>query len=409
LCSPGMKLHGSGFIVAMSEAKRLGLGSREGLDQHICVHRNGRDLTDTPRNLMVIDFFGLELEEVRTRFPEAYQHLAETVRAQRDSQALRSNTKDARDYARKWWLFGKPREELRPALRGLSRYIATVETAKHRVFQLLDGTVLPDNMLIAIASDDAFHLGVLSSQTHVEWALQAGGTLEDRPRYSKSVCFDPFPFPDPDERQKAEIADIAEKLDAHRKAVQAAHPDITLTEMYNVLEKQRATAPGPRLVGINKEAVAQPRRGRKASGTTLSPREEDIKTRGLVLVLKDYHDALDALDAAVARAYGWPADLSDEEILTRLVALNAERAAEEAAGQVRWLRPDYQIPRFGTAAQKADRTELDLVAPGETKKPSSPTEEVRRTSAIYAVLADLRYGDLASSDGGRTFTLRRAA
>ncbi|HWH16751.1 MAG TPA: hypothetical protein VNT77_00205, partial [Allosphingosinicella sp.] len=54
------------------------------------------------------------------------------------------------------------------------------------------------------------------------------------------------------------------------------------------------------------------------------------------------------LDAAVAAAYGWPADLPAAEIVARLVALNAERAAEEAAGHVRWLRPDYQKPRFGT-------------------------------------------------------------
>jgi Mg/Co/Ni transporter MgtE len=55
------------------------------------------------------------------------------------------------------------------------------------------------------------------------------------------------------------------------------------------------------------------------------------------------------IDAAVAQAYGWPADLPASEIVSRLVALNAQRAAEEAAGHIRWLRPDYQIPRFGKA------------------------------------------------------------
>ncbi len=48
------------------------------------------------------------------------------------------------------------------------------------------------------------------------------------------------------------------------------------------------------------------------------------------------------LDAAVSDAYGWPVDLADADILTRLVALNHDRAAEEAQGQVRWLRPEYQ-------------------------------------------------------------------
>jgi SAM-dependent methyltransferase len=412
LSSPGVKLHGSGFIVNRGVAALLGLGRRQGLEKHIREYRNGRDLTSTPRGVMVIDLFGLSAEDVRSTYPEVYQHLLETVRVQRDAQAASSGTRDAKDYAAKWWLFGKPREELRPALEGLLRYIATVETSKHRTFQFLDATILPDNMLVAVASDDAFHLGVLSSRIHVLWALAQGGTLEDRPRYSKSVCFDPFPFPDPDERLKAEIAEIAEKLDAHRKAVQAAHPDITLTEMYNVLEKLR-------------------------SGGELTPREEIVKTDGLVLVLKDYHDEL---DDAVFRAYGWPADLSDEAILARLVALNRERAEEEAAGKVRWPRPEYQIPRFGNATQKAERGGLQLVAPEEKGKPSFPADERRRTSAIYAILAGatcplsavdiasrfkqgrkverdialtlrayVRYGDVMSPDGGKTFALKRVA
>ena len=53
------------------------------------------------------------------------------------------------------------------------------------------------------------------------------------------------------------------------------------------------------------------------------------------------------IDAAVAAAYGWPADLPPAELVTRLVALNAARVAEEQAGTIRWLRPDYQIPRYG--------------------------------------------------------------
>jgi hypothetical protein len=105
--------------------------------------------------------------------------------------------------------------------------------------------------------------------------------------------------------------------------VQAEHPDITLTEMYNVLEALRV-------------------------GRSLTSREEDIKARGLIFILRELHDEL---DAAVLAAYGWPEGLGDEEILTRLVALNKERAAEEAQGHVRWLRPDYQIPRFGNATE----------------------------------------------------------
>ena len=256
---------------------------------------------------------------------------------------------------------------MRPALAGLGRFIATVETTKHRVFQFLDASILPDNMLVAVGSGDAFVLGVLSSQMHVVWTSAQGGTLEDRPHYTKSRCFDPFPFPDADDLQKQRIRAVADDLDAHRKRVLAGHPHLTLTGLYNVLEKLRAGA----------------------APATLDDADRRIFDDGLVLILKEYHDRLDAL---VADAYGWPADLPDEEILSRLVALNKERAQEEARGHVRWLRPEYQIPRLGSSKDKA---ELDLVGGAMVSeaaapvgpKPAFPSGEVEQTAAVMAALA----------------------
>ncbi len=104
-------------------------------------------------------------------------------------------------------------------------------------------------------------------------------------------------------------------------------------------------------------------------------------------------------------AYGWPATLSDEEILERLVALNKERSIEEKTGKVRWLRPDYQIPRFGSDAEKAalaeeerrKKAEQDRLAPKQgtlsfeddlqEMKPKFPTgEELAETVAVMRVL-----------------------
>ncbi|MBE9041498.1 class I SAM-dependent DNA methyltransferase, partial [Oscillatoriales cyanobacterium LEGE 11467] len=131
----------------------------------------------------------------------------------------------------------------RRAIEGLSRYIVTPETSKYRVFILVDGKILPEHGLIAIGSDSGLIFGILSSKIHVTWALAAGGTLEDRPRYNKTCCFDPFPFPDRTPAQKQKIRELGERLDSHRKQVQAAHPDITITGMYNLLEKLRAGEP----------------------------------------------------------------------------------------------------------------------------------------------------------------------
>ena len=358
LCSPGVKLHGAGFIVAAGEALHLGLGRRAGLDRHIRPYRNGRDLTARSREASVIDLDGLGLAEVRARFPEVYQHLLLSVAPERAGNP-RAGYRDA------WWVFGEPRRELRPALDAIPRYIATVETAKHRVFQFLDRAILPDNMLVVIAADDAFVLGVLSSRIHALWSAASGGTLEDRPRYSKSRTFDPFPFPAADEARRRAIGTIADELDAHRKAVLAAHRHLTLTGLYNVRDRLRAGA----------------------VPADLAPAERRILDDGLVLILTELHDGL---DRAVAAAYGWPAAAGDEDVLSRLVALNAERTAEEARGVVRWLRPDYQVPRFG---MPDDRADLDLVGGGPPReavaagpKPSYPAEDAAQTAVVMAAL-----------------------
>jgi hypothetical protein len=365
---------------------------------------------------MVIDLFGLEADAVRRRFPEVYQHVLAKVKPERDVNARES-------YRTNWWVFGEPRSEMRPAMEGLPRYIATVETMKHRIFQFLDASILPDNKLLTFGSDDSFALGVLSSRVHVVWALRAGGWLGvgNDPVYVKSRCFDPFPFPTADDTLALHIHAVAEELDAHRKRLLAEHPHLTLTGLYNVLEKLRAgTAPA-----------------------ALTGDDRRIFDDGLVLILQELHDKL---DAAVADAYGWPADLSDNEILVRLVALNKERAREEANGNIRWLRPDYQIPRFGSPEQKA---ELDLVGgatgapqaiPATGPKPYFPTDEMAQTAAVMAALAEQsaptdaaslaarfrqgrraatkiasvlgalqRMGFVTTADAGRSFSLRRAA
>jgi hypothetical protein len=243
-------------------------------------------------------------------------------------------------------------------------------------------------MLVCIALDDALTLGVLSSIVPVTWALASGGTLEDRPRYNKTRCFETFPFPAFDFAQAAgletRIRDLAEQLDAHRKRQQAAHPELTLTGMYNVLEKLR-------------------------SGETLTPKDKLIHEAGLVSVLLSLHDEL---DQAVIEAYGWsdlllltPASLSPslpersrrqdegslaEALLLRLVALNAERAREEAQGKVRWLRPALQNPQAAPEQQTLDTTREDAEdAPVAAirKKIPWPAELPAQIAAIAQVLS----------------------
>jgi hypothetical protein len=381
LASRGVQLMGDGFIVTPEEGAKLVPYStphpiRTDIDDESAVifdYRNGRDLTAHSRGVRVIDLYGLTERQVRERYPAVYQHLLATVKPHRDQNNRAS-------YRDNWWIYGEARSELRKALRGLRHYIATVVTSKHRVFQLLATEILPDDALINFALDDAYFMGVLSSRTHCVWALEVGGSLEDRPRYNNSRCFDPFPFPaDVLEPLKAKIRSEAKDLDALRKRALETHADLTLTKLYNVLEALR-------------------------EGRPLTDTERDMHDRGLVTLIRQHHDAIDSL---VAEAYGWPADLSDEEILTRLVALNKQRAAEEAKGLIRWLRPEYQAPEYAApVTQTLDLGDaavalLDNVIPWPTTLPE-------QVSAVQSVLAGAQ-APLAPQDVARAFKGKRAA
>jgi Fe2+ or Zn2+ uptake regulation protein len=407
LASMGPALGGRGFVVNSHDLKALGADTDTDWAKRLTT---GKDIVGRHRNRFVIDVRKFEDEaSLRLALPKVYQHLKIHVYPSR----AKNNDPKLREF---WWKFRRTNETYFNAIDGLKRFIATVETTKHRAFVFVSSNELLEHGVIGFGLSDGWHLGVFSSRTHVVWALASGGTLEDRPRYNKDVCFDPFPFPEPSDALKSKIRATAEELDALRKQTQAEHPGLTLTQIYNVLEKLRA-------------------------GEKLNDAEEDIKTKGLVLIVKELHDRLDGL---VAQAYGWPENLSDEEILARLVALNHERAAEEKRGLIRWLRPDYQRQRAGiadtqAAAEAETQIAAKLVVEEKTQKPSFPTSDLERTASVFAalvhadrpldaqaiaksfrqgakveptiarVLASLaRLGHVHSGDG-KSFTLRRAA
>ena len=316
LAMRGVQLMGAGFIVAPDRAAALLSASEPEAASPIRAYRNGRDLADRPRGMNVIDLFGWEAE-VRRRHPAIFQHVLETVKPERD----RNNRASYRD---NWWIFGEPRRELRPALEGLPRYIATVETAKHRWFRFLDADILPDNKLVVVASDDAAVLGVLSSRLHQQWFVANSariGVYDGDAVYVKGACFDAFPFPDLAGRAGAEIAVLAEEIDGLRARVMAQHAFLSMTGLYSARARLTANAP-------------------------LTEADRTVHDAGCIGLLDHLHRRL---DTAVLSAYGWPADLSAQEAVARLVALNRERATEEARGEVRFLRPEFQASRVKTS------------------------------------------------------------
>ena len=217
---------------------------------------------------------------------------------------------------------------------------------------------LPDNKLICVANDDAFALGVLSSKVHQRWALAAGGRLGqgNDPVYIKTKCFDPFPFPVTTSKLQARIRGLAEELDRHRKVRLDANARLTLTGLYNVLERERA-------------------------GLPLDGEDRAIHEEGQVAILRTLHDDL---DAAVSEAYGWPADLLAEETLVRLTALNRIRSDAEVRGEVLWLRPEFQA----SVVRKAKTAQLDLAAPKAAQQRTTwPAELTEQVLSVRRVLA----------------------
>lgn len=334
--------------MSCEEAAQWGYEPKGNLSQVIRPYLNGRDLVSNSRGVLVIDFFDLS-QDSASKYSKPYQRVLERVKPERD---IAHRDPKIQTY---WWRLGRERKELRSALAGISRYIATVETAKHRLFVFLDRDVLPDNKLIAIALDNDYYLGVLSSRVHLCWALAAGGRLGvgNDPVYIKSKCFDAFPFPDPVSSVRKNIEDLGNRLETFRKERLAAHPELTLTGMYNLLEKLR-------------------------SGEPFNAKEKALHEKSLTSILKEIHDEL---NSAVFDAYGWPHDISDEEILERLVALNHERADEEAHGLIRYLRPDFQAPAASTVPTKTVENLASKVR--KRKGPAKPGVEASPNKAPW--------------------------
>ena len=253
----------------------------------------GRDINQVPRNMWIIDF-GIDMLETDAALYEApFEYVRANVKPDRDGN------RDSR-FKNLWWLHGRPRIEMRYALAGLERYIGTSMVSRHRIFAWIDGDVLPDATIIVFASDDDYFFGVLQSRIHTLWAEVTGTQLRESQsglRYTPTTCFETFPFPEPTDEQREATATAAVELNQLRENWR--NP----TDMFG----------NPAL------------------------NADQLRRRTLTNLYNEYPTWLAhahaTLDAAVADAYGWPADLADGEVLERLLTLNLERAAIERDGE----------------------------------------------------------------------------
>lgn len=365
ICYMGViPVHVDGFIASESEFRSLGYDAPS--PPEIRYYLGGSDLKNGAAPRLIIDLNHLSQEQAEEMHPRLLQKLLDEVKPKRDASPQHSA--DNRKYAEEWWKYGKSRPEMRRALHGLERFIATVETTKHRAFVFLDSTVLPDQKIRVICSDDAYILAVLNSRVHRVWADTTGGELGPTPVYNNSLCFDPFPFPNCNRKQRESLAHLGERLDSHIKRQQNAHPKLTLTAMYNVLEK-----------ALKGDAIRGP--------------DKQTYDQAVVPILRELHDRI---DTELAAAYGWAKDLTNEEILDRLVSLNKERSSEEAKGHISWLRPEFQNPSGAVVSTPGSQT-LDLVdAESIQEKYEWPKAMPLQVSFVRSALSEIGEGDTES-------------
>ena len=266
---------------------------------------NGMDLTRRPAGKWIVDF-GLSIPaEDAALYEEPFRLVLEKVRPTWNEQRGAGRR-------RQWWLHHRPRPEMRRALDGLPRYLATPRVAKHRLFVWLDARVHPDCQLIVIARDDDTTFGILHSRFHEAWSLRLGTSLEDRPRYTPTTTFETFPFPDglsPD-IPAADYADDSRAVaiaDAARRLVELRDRWLNPPEWVEWVDEPVA--------GYPSHPVARDRAAAKALKVRTLTSLYNARPQWLV-------DAHAVLDAAVATAYEWNAGISEGEALRKLLALN---------------------------------------------------------------------------------------
>ena len=274
---------------------------------------NGRDLTQRPRDLFMIDF-GMLTEQEAAKYEAPFEYVVANVKPTRSENRRRWRREH-------WWLHSEPAPGMRAVCAPLERFIATPTIAKHRLFVWLSAPTLPDHQLIVVGREDDYTFGVLHSRAHELWSLRMGTSLEDRPRYTPTTTFETFPFPwpldTPDEAltaqqrgQRDAIGEAARALDEARR--RWLNPPELVREEPDVLPSLP-----PRLLPVGEAAERELRRRTLTNLYNARP-----------AWLSHLHAAL---DAAVFAAYGWPesvspSELGEEELLGRLLAVNLGRA-----------------------------------------------------------------------------------
>lgn len=313
----GFQMNGSFDIPIETALEWIKQPNPNGLSNLNVLHpyANAKDITSRSRNQWVIDFTGMS-EVESASYEKPFEWVEQYVKPEREQKR--------EEYLRKkWWLHKRSSPELRKAVRGIGRFIATPMVSKHRLFTWLPEIQLPENAAIVIARADDTTFGILHSRFHELWSLSMCtwmGVGND-PRYTPTTCFETFPFPagmTPQNSVKAAPSGkLAEDIAAAAKQLLTLRNNWLHTENW----VEWVITPEEEQVGFPMRSVAK------------AGHEAELKKRTLTDLYNARPAWLDmahkALDKAVAAAYGWKdytPEMSNNEILRRLLALNLERS-----------------------------------------------------------------------------------
>jgi hypothetical protein len=278
-CFQGPIPVGDGFIIAADEARELLAVRKSNYRTVVRPYLTSDDLAEDPRQegrRWIIDFAKMPLEAAMC-YPAALKIVRERV------QPGRAGNRDA-GFRETWWLFGRPRIEMRAALSKLTRYIAGIRHGKRLLFVWCEPWTLASDATNVFAFEDDYAMGILSSSTHDAWAWSRSSTIKGDLRYTPSTVFEGFPWPYPITGEHRErIAALSRSLIARRQEI-CKENNFGLTTLSNLIDEGAYTG------------------------------------------LKALHCEL---DEAVVTAYGWPKEVAqdDNKIVQRLLILNREIAA----------------------------------------------------------------------------------
>ena len=316
-----------GVASPLSEMQRL-IDSDPRNREVIFPYIGGEEVNTSPSHAhhrYVINFGERSEEECRRRWPDLMAIVEQRVKPER----MKINREVRR---RRWWQFGDRQPALYSEIGGLDRVLAISRVGQQAALAFLPSRMVYADSIIVFPVDSYPAFCVLQSRTHEVWARFFGSSMKDDLRYTPSDCFDTFPFPEGWETDSS-LEAAGRSYYEYRAALMVEH-DKGMTRTYNRFHDIYET--NPRIVELRELHAAMDRAVLDAYGWT------DIPTDCEFLLEYEIDEATRGRKKKPYR-YRWP-DTVRGEVLSRLLALNAEREAAEARSGALGGMPAHRAP-----------------------------------------------------------------